>query len=161
MIIVIANRSPVAPPKALRAEAVAPSNPHTPQPPNRRPAASFLGGLRTPAFSARSTSYDGPASETLHQGLLPQSGVRIARARELLEEGESSQKQIAESLGYYDVASFARAFRNAAGTAQGACRDRHRGKSISPADVRTQDGTGQKKHRRPVRTRKRHNLVVG
>jgi transcriptional regulator GlxA family with amidase domain len=29
--------------------------------------------------------------------------VRIARARELLEGGDTSQKQIAESLGYKDV----------------------------------------------------------
>jgi transcriptional regulator GlxA family with amidase domain len=48
--------------------------------------------------------------------------VRIARARELLEGGETSQKQIAESLGYKDVASFARAFRKAAGLTPGAYR---------------------------------------
>jgi transcriptional regulator GlxA family with amidase domain len=50
--------------------------------------------------------------------------VRIARARELLDGGETSQKQIAESLGYKDVASFARAFRKAVGTAPGAYRKR-------------------------------------
>jgi transcriptional regulator GlxA family with amidase domain len=33
--------------------------------------------------------------------------IRIARARELLEGGELSQKEIAQSLGYRDVASFA------------------------------------------------------
>jgi AraC-like DNA-binding protein len=69
--------------------------------------------------------------------------------RRLLEEGETSQKRIAESLGDNDVASFARAFRNAVGTAPGAYRDRHRGKGISPADAPTEDGTGQQKHRRP------------
>jgi hypothetical protein len=37
-----------------------PSNPHRRQPPIRRPGGSFLGGFRTPAFSARPTRYDGP-----------------------------------------------------------------------------------------------------
>ena len=50
--------------------------------------------------------------------------VRIARARELLEGGDTSQKQIAESLGYRDVASFARVFRKAVGSAPGAYRRR-------------------------------------
>jgi len=50
--------------------------------------------------------------------------VRIARARELLEGGDISQKKIAESLGYEDVASFARVFRKAVGSAPGAYRKR-------------------------------------
>jgi transcriptional regulator GlxA family with amidase domain len=50
--------------------------------------------------------------------------VRIARARELLEGGDTSQKQIAQSLGYKDVASFARVFRKAVGSAPGAYRKR-------------------------------------
>ena len=50
--------------------------------------------------------------------------VRIARARELLEGGDTSQKQIAQSLGYKDVASFARVFRKATGLAPGAYRNR-------------------------------------
>jgi transcriptional regulator GlxA family with amidase domain len=50
--------------------------------------------------------------------------VRVARARELLEGGDTSQKQIAESLGYRDVASFARVFRKAVGSAPGAYRRR-------------------------------------
>jgi transcriptional regulator GlxA family with amidase domain len=51
-------------------------------------------------------------------------GVRIARARELLISGDTPQKAIAQSLGYKDVASFARVFRNATGSAPGAYRKR-------------------------------------
>ena len=51
-------------------------------------------------------------------------GVRIARARELLISGDTPQKMIAQSLGYRDVASFARVFRKATGTAPGAYRKR-------------------------------------
>jgi transcriptional regulator GlxA family with amidase domain len=61
--------------------------------------------------------------------------VRIARARELLEGGDTSQKQIAESLGYKDVASFARVFRKAVGSAPGAYRNKFARNGISPADV--------------------------
>ena len=61
--------------------------------------------------------------------------VRIARARELLEGGDTSQKQIAQSLGYKDVASFARVFRKAVGSAPGAYRKRFGRNGISPADV--------------------------
>lgn len=50
--------------------------------------------------------------------------LRIARARELLISGDTPQKAIAESLGYKDVASFARVFRKATGTAPGAYRRR-------------------------------------
>jgi transcriptional regulator GlxA family with amidase domain len=51
-------------------------------------------------------------------------GVRIARARELLISGDTPQKAIARSLGYKDVASFARVFRKATGSAPGAYRKR-------------------------------------
>ncbi len=51
-------------------------------------------------------------------------GVRIARARELLISGNTPQKMIAQSLGYKDVASFARVFRRATGAAPGAYRKR-------------------------------------
>jgi transcriptional regulator GlxA family with amidase domain len=51
-------------------------------------------------------------------------GVRIARARELLISGDTPQKMIAQSLGYRDVASFARVFRKATGKAPGAYRKR-------------------------------------
>jgi transcriptional regulator GlxA family with amidase domain len=61
-------------------------------------------------------------------------GVRLARARELLEGGDASQKQIAQSLGYSDVASFARVFRKAVGSAPGAYRKRFGRRDISPAD---------------------------
>ena len=71
--------------------------------------------------------------------------VRIARARELLEGGDISQKQIAESLGYKDVASFARVFRNAVGSAPGAYRKRFGRNGISPADFAAKDGSRQKK----------------
>jgi hypothetical protein len=45
-------------------------------------------------------------------------------ARELLEFGNTPQKEIAQSLGYKDVASFARAFRKVTGLAPGAHRKR-------------------------------------
>jgi transcriptional regulator GlxA family with amidase domain len=48
--------------------------------------------------------------------------VRMARARELLQSGNTPQKDIARSLGYKDVASFARVFRRATGSAPGAYR---------------------------------------
>src|SRR5712691_1082864 len=47
-------------------QAAAPPNPHSGQPPTRRPAGSFLGGFRTPALRPPTDSYDGSASETLH-----------------------------------------------------------------------------------------------
>jgi transcriptional regulator GlxA family with amidase domain len=72
--------------------------------------------------------------------------ARIARARELLEGGDTSQKQIAQSLGYKDVASFARIFRKAVGSAPGAYRKRFGRNSISPADLAAKDGSRQKKH---------------
>ena len=72
--------------------------------------------------------------------------VRIARAREVLEGGQTSQKEIAESLGYRDVASFTRAFRKAVGLAPGAYRKRFGGKGISPADFAVQDGSRRKQH---------------
>jgi AraC-like DNA-binding protein len=71
--------------------------------------------------------------------------VRTARARELLEDGDTSQKEIAESLGYRDVASFTRAFRKAVGWAPGAYRKRFGGKGVSLADFGVQDETHQKK----------------
>ena len=71
--------------------------------------------------------------------------VRIARARELLEGGELPQKQIAQSLGYKDVASFARVFRKAVGLALGAYRKRFGGNAISPADLAAKDGSRQKR----------------
>ena len=67
--------------------------------------------------------------------------VRIARARELLEGGDTSQKQIAQSLGYKDVASFARAFRKAVGWAPGAYRKRFGRKGISPSNLAAKDGS--------------------
>jgi transcriptional regulator GlxA family with amidase domain len=60
--------------------------------------------------------------------------VRIARARELLEGGNASQKVIAQSIGYEDVPSFARVFRRAVGFAPGAYRKRFGLNSVSPDD---------------------------
>jgi transcriptional regulator GlxA family with amidase domain len=72
--------------------------------------------------------------------------VRIARAREVLEGGDASHKQIAEFLGYKDVTSFTRAFRKAVGWAPGAYRKRFGRKGASPADFAAQDGSSRKKH---------------
>jgi transcriptional regulator GlxA family with amidase domain len=71
--------------------------------------------------------------------------VRIARARELLEGGDISQKQIAQSLGYRDVASFSRVFRKAVGSAPGAYRKRFSRNGISLTDVATKGGLGRKR----------------
>jgi AraC-like DNA-binding protein len=71
--------------------------------------------------------------------------VRIARARELLEGGDTSQKQIAQSLGYKDVASFARVFRKAVGSAPGAYRKRFSRSGISPTDFATKPSSRQKR----------------
>jgi AraC-like DNA-binding protein len=71
--------------------------------------------------------------------------VRIARARELLEGGDASQKQIAQSLGYEDVASFARVFRKAVGSAPGAYRKSFSLSSISLADFTANMANRQKK----------------
>jgi transcriptional regulator GlxA family with amidase domain len=70
--------------------------------------------------------------------------VRIARARELLQGGDTSQKQIAESLGYKDVASFARAFRKAAGLAPGAYRKRFATSALATADFAQTDPSSPK-----------------
>ena len=102
-----------------------------------------LAALATAAGLERRTLLRRFASAT---GMTPIEycrSVRIARARELLEGGETSQKQIAESLGYKDVASFTRAFRKAVGSAPGAYRKRFGGKGVSPADFAAQDGSRQ------------------
>ena len=57
---------PTTPVNASPAQAAASSNPHSHQPPTRRPAGSFLGGFRTPVLRERANSTTGPASETLH-----------------------------------------------------------------------------------------------
>ena len=85
--------------------------------------------------------------------------VRIARARELLEFGNTPQKEIAQSLGYRDVAAFARAFRKSAELAPGAYRKRF-GLNAASADELAQTGAfrpklrtldaGTQPHRAPV-----------
>jgi transcriptional regulator GlxA family with amidase domain len=70
--------------------------------------------------------------------------VRIARARELLECGNTPQKEIAQSLGYRDVASFARVFRKVTGLAPGAYRKRFGLNAVSPDDLTQRDASGPK-----------------
>jgi transcriptional regulator GlxA family with amidase domain len=65
--------------------------------------------------------------------------VRIARARELLECGNTPQKEIAQSLGYKDVASFARVFRKVTGLAPGAHRKRFGVNAVSSGDFAQRD----------------------
>src|SRR5580704_10382563 len=67
--------------------------------------------------------------------------VCVARARELLEGGNASQKQIAQSLGYKDVASFARVFRKTVGLPPGAYRKKFGRNCISPTDFVTKDSS--------------------
>lgn len=69
--------------------------------------------------------------------------VRIARARELLEAGNMPLKKIAETLGYVDVSSFARAFRRTYGVPPAAHRRLHGGATTGEAanDSASQAGT--------------------
>jgi LysR family hca operon transcriptional activator len=67
--------------------------------------------------------------------------VRIARARELLESGNTPQKEIAQSLGYEDVASFARVFRKVTGSAPGDYRRRFGLNAVSPDDFAQKDAS--------------------
>jgi transcriptional regulator GlxA family with amidase domain len=69
--------------------------------------------------------------------------VRIARARELLESGNTPQKVIARSLGYKDVASFARVFRKVTGLAPGAHRKKFGLNSVSADDFTRKDARFQ------------------
>jgi transcriptional regulator GlxA family with amidase domain len=61
--------------------------------------------------------------------------VRMARARELLASGNIPQKTIAQSLGYKDVASFARVFRKITGLPPGEYRERFRLRASLPNDI--------------------------
>jgi transcriptional regulator GlxA family with amidase domain len=70
--------------------------------------------------------------------------VRIARARELLEFGNTPQKEIAQSLRYKDVASFSRVFRKATGLAPGAYRKRFGLNVVSPDDFGRKDPSSPK-----------------
>src|SRR5882724_9151078 len=104
-----------------------------------------LAAMATAAGLERRTLLRRFASATAMSPIEYCRAVRIARARELLEGGDTSQKQIAQSLGYKDVASFARVFRQAVGSAPGAYRKRFGRKGISPADFAAKDGSRQKK----------------
>jgi transcriptional regulator GlxA family with amidase domain len=70
--------------------------------------------------------------------------VRIARARELLEFGNTPQKEIAQSLGYENVASFARVFRNITGLAPGAYGKKFGLNAPSPDHFAQQDASTPK-----------------
>jgi transcriptional regulator GlxA family with amidase domain len=70
--------------------------------------------------------------------------VRIARARELLECGNTPQKEIARSLGYQDVASFARIFRKVTGLAPGDYRKRFGLDAVSLDDLHQKDASSPK-----------------
>jgi transcriptional regulator GlxA family with amidase domain len=70
--------------------------------------------------------------------------VRIARARELLECGNTPQKEIAQSLGYKDVASFARVFRKVTGLAPGDHRKKFSVNAVSPEDFARKDPSSPK-----------------
>src|SRR6476620_11836775 len=104
-----------------------------------------LAAMATAAGQERRTLLRRFASATGMSPIEYCRAVRIARARELLEGGDTSQKQIAQSLGYKDVASFARVFRKAVGSAPGAYRKRFGRNGISPADFAARDGSRQKK----------------
>ena len=109
----------------------------------------MVGGLScTERPTASSDSLPLPAGRTGQSRLrgLSSHAPGVARARELLEGGDTSQKQIAESLGYTDVASFARIFRKAVGSAPGGYRKRFGRNGISPADVAAKANSRQKKH---------------
>jgi transcriptional regulator GlxA family with amidase domain len=67
--------------------------------------------------------------------------VRIARGRELLECGNTPQKEIAQSLGYKDVASFARVFRKVTGLAPGAHRKKFGVNAMSSGDFAQKDAS--------------------
>jgi AraC-like DNA-binding protein len=70
--------------------------------------------------------------------------VRIARARELLEGGELSEKEIAAPAGYRNVTSFAPVFRSC-GLGPGVYRESFRRNDISPSDSVAKDNLRQKK----------------
>src|SRR5260370_31480805 len=106
----------------------------------------WLAAMATAAGLERRTLLRRFASATGMTPIKYCRAVRIARARELLEGGDTSQKQIAQSLGYKDVASFARIFRKAVGSAPGGYRKRFGRNGISPADVAAKDNSRQKKH---------------
>ena len=76
--------------------------------------------------------------------------VRVARARELLISGDTPQKMIAHSLGYRDVASFARVFRKATRTAPGDYRKRF---GIPHGELAPKASSLQKQPKVPFRDR--------
>ena len=83
--------------------------------------------------------------------------VRIARGRELLECGNTPQKEIAQSLGYKDVASFARVFRKVTGLTPGAHRKKFGVNAMSSGDFAQKDALspGCRSPRQPLSLAKR------
>lgn len=110
-----------------------------------------LAAMATAAGLERRTLLRRFASATGMTPIAYCRAVRIARARELLEGGDTSQKQIAQSLGYDDVASFARVFRKAVGSAPGAYRKKFGRNDICPTAFAAKVGSRQK--RRTFETR--------
>src|ERR1700751_4417538 len=104
-----------------------------------------LAAMATAAGLERRTLLRRFASATGMSPIKYSRAVRIARARELLEGGDTSQKQIADSLGYKDVASFARVFRKAVGSTPGTYRKRFGSNGLPPADFAEKDRSRQKK----------------
>jgi transcriptional regulator GlxA family with amidase domain len=104
-----------------------------------------LAAMATAAGLERRTLLRRFASATRMTPIEYCRAVRIARARELLEGGDTSHKQIAQSLGYKDVASFARVFSKTVGLTPGAYRKRFGRNSISPTDFVEKDGSRQKR----------------
>ena len=93
-----------------------------------------LASMATAAGLERRTFLRRFANATGMTPLEYSRAVRIARARELLEGGNTPQKEIAQSLGYKDVASFARVFRKVTGLAPGAHRKRFALSALPPGD---------------------------
>jgi transcriptional regulator GlxA family with amidase domain len=120
-----------------------------------------LAAMATAAALERRTLLRRFASATGMSPIKYCRGVRIARARELLEGGDISQKQLAESLGYKDVASFARVFRKAVGSAPGAYRKRFGRNRISPTDFAAKDAARQRStYSRPAFRRGERNTPL-
>jgi transcriptional regulator GlxA family with amidase domain len=82
--------------------------------------------------------------------------ARIARARELVISGDTPQKAIAQSLGYKDVASFARVFRKATGSTPGAYRKRF---GIPPGEFVLERNSAQPRPKRLFAEPARHEAL--
>jgi transcriptional regulator GlxA family with amidase domain len=86
--------------------------------------------------------------------------VRMARARELLKGGNTSQKMIAQSIGYKDVASFARVFRKATGLAPGAYRKKFGLNGALPLDSTWKGGSPRERQIPKARIQMRQKVTA-